>query len=132
MFTFGQCLLARDAKTKIPMWLNERQTKWHIDFERSETIQFSTCDYGAGMLHQGRFYYQKDMLSPSSDAILLKSADFIAWAEQIFQTSKKLLWYSRDLEAYIGQEADTWRREGGKLITGFRPGNIPIYPNTHD
>jgi hypothetical protein len=48
MFSFGQYLLAPTAQARIPMRYNERQEKWHVDFEQSEVIEFSTCDYGAG------------------------------------------------------------------------------------
>jgi len=109
----------------------ERQEKWYVDFERSETIEFSTCDYGAGMLSEGRFYYRKDMLSSSNDAILAKHADFIAWSERMFRTAKKLLRYSQELDAYLGREADLWRQQGGRLITGFSPTHKSIFSDTH-
>lgn len=132
MFNFGQSFLSSGSGNGIPMRYSERQANWHIDFERSEVIELSTCDYGDGMLREGRFYYQKDMLSSSNGEILPKSDDFIAWAEQIFRTAKKLLRYSPKLAAYVGQEADIWRRQGGKLITGFRPDKTPIYADAHD
>ena len=131
MFMFGQYLLAPTTGTAIPMEYIERQEKWHVDFERSETIEFSTCAYGAGVLREGRFYYRKDMLSASNNAILAKNADFIAWAERMFRTAKKLLRYSQELDAYVGPAADLWRQQGGKLITGFSPTHKPIYSSTH-
>jgi hypothetical protein len=130
MFTFGQFLLAPPTYMKAPMWYSEGQDVWHVDSERSEMIEFSTCDYGAGMLLEGGFYYQKDMLSASNDAILAKSAEFVAWAERIFRTAKKRLRYLPEFEAYIGREADLWRQQGGKLVTIFQTIPKPVQSDT--
>lgn len=116
VFAFGQYYLVSSTEAKTPMWYAEESGKWHIDSEQSEVVQLSTCDYGRGVLSEGRLYFQKDMLSPSKDALVPKSADFVKWAEAIFRTSKKQFRYCQEVEAYVGPYADVWRKEGGKFV----------------
>jgi hypothetical protein len=121
VYSFGQYYLVSDNKAKTPMWYAKQLEKWHIDFEQSEAVELSTCDYGPDILREGRLYFQKDMLSPSKEAILPKNTDFVKWAEAIFRTAKRHLLYSREFEAYVGSQAEAWRQAGGKFIA-----SVPI------
>lgn len=115
MLCFGQYFLAPSAKAEIPLRWVEEQKRWYIDSD-AEVIEFSTCDFGSGVLSQGRFYYQIDALSSTKDDIVPKQAEFVAWAERIFRGAKTRLRYDKGLEAYVSSEADLWAKQGGKLL----------------
>lgn len=116
VYSFGQYYLASGADAKTYMFYGDKLQKWHINSEQSELIELSTSDYGSGVLTEGRFYYQKDMLSPDATVIVPKSPDFVRWAESIFRAAKKQLKYSSELEAYIGLQAEVWRQQGGQFV----------------
>ena len=84
------------------------------------------------MFRESRFYYQKDMVSPSNDSIFPKGADFCCLGERIFRSVKKLLHSSQELEAYVSREAEEWRPQGGKLIAFFVKRDQRTYPNTRN
>jgi hypothetical protein len=118
-YSFGQCYLAAGTGSRTRMYYLDKLQRWHINFEQSEFIELSTGDCGAQVLTEGRFYYQKDMLSPDATTILPKSPDFVKWADTVFRAAKKQLKYSRQLEAYIGSQTEVWRQQGGKLVDRF-------------
>lgn len=116
-------LLPPDADVK--MWYVPEQNHWAIDDERSEVIQFTGCEYDGKFLEIGRFYFRKDMLI--GDTIWLKRKEFYDWANKIFRFSKKQMRYSSALDAYVGEKADLWRKDGGRFAYLIRADGIPNY-----
>jgi hypothetical protein len=93
------------------------QSYWLVE-DQLELIEFSGCDYDGTTLVVGRFYFQPDMLI--GDTIWPKREEFIEWADRIFRYTKKLLIRSKDLDAYVGEDAYKWWQEGG-TFTQVRP-----------
>ncbi len=106
------CLLAPVAAT-IKVNYYPTRSKWLVDEEKSEVIQFCGCDFDGETLHVGRFYAQTDMLI--GDTIWPKQEPFLQWVDRVYRAAKKSLKYSKELEAYLGPAADEWRRQGGKF-----------------
>ena len=102
------------------------RSEWLVQDE-SEVIEFSGCEYdGNGLLEIGRMYFQADMFI--GDSIWRKRDEFICWSEKIFRTAKKQMRYSDSLKAYVGNDADKWRKNGGRFVELFRPvDGTPIY-----
>ena len=125
VYSFGQYYLASGTEAQTRMQYLDKLQRWHIDSGQSELIELSTSDYGSGVLREGRFYYQKDMLSPDATAIQPKSPGFVRWAESVFRAAKKQLKYSNKLEAYIGAQAEAWRLQGGQFVQNYRPSSKP-------
>lgn len=120
VYSFGQYYLASGTEALTPMsYLNQLQ-RWQINSEQSELIELSTSCYGAGVLSEGRFYYQKDMLSPDANDIMPKSSGFVRWAESIYRAAKQQLKYSNELRAYIGPQTEVWRQQGGQFVYSYR------------
>jgi hypothetical protein len=107
--------LAPSGEIQARMANVEGQGYWHIDIE-SEVIEFDACWLREGELVQGRIYYQTDLLSPAQDALIPKAPAFVLWAEKIFRRTKKLLRWSKELDAYVGPHADRWQQTGGRFL----------------
>jgi hypothetical protein len=118
------CCLTAPSNADVRMRFITSQSHWIVE-DRSEVIEFSGCDYDGSVLLIGRFYFQSDMLI--GDTIWPKRAEFLKWTDSVFQTAKKLLHYSKGLEAYIGEDARKWRENGGRFASGIRPDGKPIY-----
>jgi hypothetical protein len=106
------CLLAPVAAT-IKVNYYPTRSEWLVDEEKSEVIQFCGCDFDGETLHIGRFYTQADMLIGGT--IWPKQKAFLQWVDRVYRAAKKLLKYSKELEAYLGPAAEQWRRQGGKF-----------------
>ena len=106
------CLLAPVAAT-IKVNYYPTRSEWLVDEEKSEVIQFCGCGFDGKTLHIGRFYAQTDMLI--GDTIWPKQEPFLQWVDRVYRTAKKLLNYSKELDAYVGPAAGEWRRQGGEF-----------------
>lgn len=109
--TLANCYLTSSDSPDIRMWYMPKRQLWAIDDDRSEVIEFSGCEFSGTVLNVGRFYYLSDMLVNMS--MWPKRPEFVSWAEKVFKTTKKILNYSPNLLAYIGEHAAKWKREGG-------------------
>lgn len=116
--------LASPDGADVRMNFIAKQSYWMVHEELSEVIEFSGCDFEGKTLLIGRFYFHTDMLI--GDAIWPKRAEFLTWADRIFRTAKKTLYYSEALQAYIGKDADKWRKCGGQFAHFIRANGEPI------
>lgn len=112
------CYLISSDEPDVRMWYMCKRQLWAVDDERSEVMEFSGCDFSGTVLDIGRFYYRADMLLDMS--IWPKRAEFVSWAEKVFRTTKRMLKYSPNLAAYVGEDAAKWKREGG-MFGSIRP-----------
>jgi hypothetical protein len=112
--TAVHCDLAMSSGGEIRMWYAAKREEW-ILADESEIIQFSGCAFDGKTLAEGRFYFQTDKLA--GDAIAPKRPEFLTWADQVFQATKKLLRRSKGLDAYVGPSAADWWRNGGKFVS---------------
>lgn len=121
--TFGsdalsvRCYLVPPSGADLRVTFIAKQSYWLLDEERSEAIEFSGCDYDGKTLRIGRLYFHTDMLV--GDSIWPKRAEFLKWADRIFRTMKKSLRYSKDLDAYLGKDADKWQQQEGGRFVGY-------------
>jgi hypothetical protein len=106
------CLLA-PLQATINVRYYPTRAEWLIDEEKSEVIQFCGCTFDGVTLHIGRFYARTDMLI--GDTIWGKPDSFLKWVDRVYRAAKKLLKYSKELEAYVGPAAEDWIRRGGKI-----------------
>jgi hypothetical protein len=124
------CYLGPMADPNIMMSYYANLSAWKVDFEKSEVIEFAGCDQDDSILVVGRFYYQTDMLL--NNLIVPKRGEFLEWADQIFRTTKRLLTRSKELDAYVGKDAEKWRQSGGKFVSFLVPGQKIIYAGKQD
>jgi hypothetical protein len=117
------CYIApKDAKIKmhfIPSF-----SYWGVQAD-SEVIEFEGCEFDGNVLVRGRLYLQDDFLA--GDMIAPKSREFLAWADKVFRLAKKSLKRLTILDAYIGEHAEKWRRQGGRFAWMVTPDRGPIY-----
>jgi hypothetical protein len=106
------CYLMPPAGADIKTWYMVKRQLWAVDIS-SEVIQFSGCDYDGNVLLIGRFYFQTDFLD--GDSIWRKRPEFLAWAGKIFRWTKKFLHWSKELQAYVGEDAMRWKQNGGRF-----------------
>ena len=118
------CYLIPPQRAEIRMRYVEARSQWSLRLE-SEAVEFSGCEFDGKVLVRGRFYFQNDILV--GDTIAPKHQEFLEWADRVFRTTKKLLHRSKELDAYVGPEAETWRRQGGKFASLVVPERGPIY-----
>jgi hypothetical protein len=121
------CYLSRSSDTNIKMWYIPNLEKWSIRDEGSELIQFSGCDYDGSLLQIGRFHLMPDMLI--GDTIWRQRKEFTDWADGVFRTAKRLMRYSKSLDAYVGNDADKWKQSGGRFVSLFKANGEPVYAN---
>jgi hypothetical protein len=108
-----RCYLAPSADAELRMFYCSKQSNWQIE-HRSEVIEFSGRDFDGGtVLRTGRFYFQNDMLI--EDSIWPKRKQFLDWADKLFRVTKSKLHRSNALDAYVGDGAEEFRRQGGRL-----------------
>lgn len=112
-YWYGKCCLHPSVGADVRMQYIAGQGKWFVAEEFSEVIEFSGCHFDGSKLRIGRFYFQTDMLI--GDTIWPKKKEFLNWADKIFKTAKRLLQWSKKLEAYLGQDAAKWIEEGGQI-----------------
>jgi hypothetical protein len=118
------CRIGSLASGGIHMLYSAEQNIWRVDDE-SEIISVSGCDFDGQTLVRGRFYYQDDFLS--GNRLEPKSPEFLCWAEEIFRRAKRHLHRSKELDAYIGEDAERWRLGGGKFASLVLADRRPIY-----
>jgi hypothetical protein len=123
--THVDCYLVPRVEPNVVMNYYPNLSTWKVDLEKSDAIEFSGCDHGDKILVVGRFYYQTDMLL--NNELVPKRPEFVAWAEQVFRIIKRLLIRSKELEAYVGKDAEIWRRDGGRFVSLLIPGHKLIY-----
>jgi hypothetical protein len=117
------CYIA-PKNANIKMHFIPALSQWSVQAD-SEAIEFRGCEFDGNVLVRGRFYLQDDFLA--EDMISSKRAAFLAWAEKVFRLAKKSLHRSKTLDAYIGQHAEKWKREGGRFAWMVTPERGPIY-----
>jgi hypothetical protein len=57
---------------------------------------------------------------------------FVGWTEKLFRFAKRLLKRDAELDAYVGEEARRWRREGGVFIELAIKDHPPIIAGNSD
>ena len=120
------CYIApKDANIK--MRFIPAQSHWSVQDE-SEVIEFRGCEFDGSVLVRGRFYYQTDILV--HDMIAPKRKEFLTWADRLFRLTKRSLRRSKTLDAYVGESAEKWGREGGRFAWMVTPGRGPIYADS--
>jgi hypothetical protein len=124
-----RCYLLPDRGADIKMRYIPRQSHWIVHSEGAEGLEFSGCGYDGKTLVEGRFYFQNDMLI--DDTIWPKRKEFIDRADKVFRITKKQLRWSKELDAYIGENAEHFRKNGGKFATRIRPDGEPAYVDEH-
>jgi hypothetical protein len=118
------CYLASPNNAILKMSYYPKQAHWKIK-DISEIIEFSGCDFVRDMLVIGRFYFQNDMLL--GDTVWTKRPEFNDWADKLFQITKKLLHRSKVLDAYVGKDAEEFRKNGGRFVSLFNANGEPVY-----
>ena len=118
-----RCYLAPDDAV-LRMSYYPKQANWQVE-HTSEVIEFSGCDSGANILVVGRLYFQNDILLDGT--IWPKRKEFTDWADKVFRTTKKLLHRSRELDAYVGEGAEEFRKNGGRFVSSLRASGEAIY-----
>ncbi|MGA2568965.1 MAG: hypothetical protein ABSF23_00460 [Terracidiphilus sp.] len=91
---------------------------WVIDSD-SEGIEFSGCEFDGSTLLIGRFWYQTDVVIKG--LFISKSSEFLKWAEAVYRYTKKFLRYERAIDAYVGQDALSFREKGGRFASSIGP-----------
>lgn len=110
--TYVDCYLVPSSGAEIKMSYIPKRQLWSVN-ESSEAIQFSGCDYHGEVLEIGRFYFQTDMLI--GDALWPKRPEFLQWGDQLFRTTKRLLYRDKAMDVYVGEDALQWRQRGGRF-----------------
>jgi hypothetical protein len=118
------CFLVPVQRAEIKMRYLQAPSYWSVGVE-SEAIEFSGGDFDGKVLVRGRFYFQNDILI--GDSIVPKRQEFLEWADKVFRSTKKQLHRSKELNAYVGPEAEAWRQKNGKFASLLIPGREPIY-----
>jgi hypothetical protein len=90
---------------------------WVIDSD-SEGIEFSSCRIHGNALIEGRFWHGREFVRESQ--FVKKSPEFLKWADAVYRLSKKLLHYDPSIEAYVGEQATTFRNSGGQFTPFIR------------
>ena len=107
------CYLMAGTGANVKMRYIAKQGYWLVDDERSEVIEFSGLEYDDEILIEGRFYFKADFLLDG--AIWPKRDEFLKWGDSVFRRTKRVLEYSKGLDAYIGNDAKAWRASGGRF-----------------
>ena len=113
-------LLPAKGQTPTMSFVGYQDGYWLVDTE-CDVIEFDGCDFRNDLLRQGRMYFETDMLNATKDAMVPKDSEFVAWAETVFRRARKLLRWSRELDAYIGPSAHKWHLAGGQFIDDSSP-----------
>ncbi|HEV2277429.1 MAG TPA: hypothetical protein VGS02_04600 [Acidobacteriaceae bacterium] len=109
-----RCYIAKATGADVRMWYASKRAEWLLADE-SEVIEFSGCKFDGTSLADGRFYLQTEKLV--GDAIIPKRPEFLTWADRVFRTTKRLLFRSEALHAYLGPATVQWWRDGGQLVS---------------
>ena len=117
------CFVTR-KDADIKMRFVQTLSHWSVQAD-SEVIEFQGCEFDGSVLVRGRFYLQNDFLA--EDMIAPKQTEFHAWADKVFRLTKKSLNRSKALDAYVGEHAEKWRRDGGRFAWMVTPERGPIY-----
>ncbi len=118
------CCLARDGMAEIRFKHYPGQALWHVA-DDSEVITCSGCDFDGKVLVRGRLYCLTDTLV--GQEIIAKRSEFVHWTDCVYRFVKGALQRSRELDAYVGQDAMVWMREGGRFASLAFPGRDPIF-----
>lgn len=123
-FTRADCLLAPDLSASVRMEHVAKQDYWSVDTLESEVIEFEACYFDEKTIKRGRLFYDPGFYRER--AWVNKSEKFLSWAERVFTLSRKLLNRHPELNAYVGQDAESWRRTGGVFVEFAASGKRPI------
>ncbi len=119
----ADCYLAR-KEAEIRMKFIRNLSRWNID-TASEVIEFSGCEFDGEVLVRGRFYFENDLLI--NDTLAPKRKGFLDWADKVFRLTKGSLTRSKAFDAYVGENAEKWRQEGGRFAWSANSKRGPIY-----
>ena|SRR5438477_13138894 len=123
------CFMASSRQADFKMRAVPNQSHWSVEIQ-SEVIEFHGCEFDGAVLLRGRFYFQNDFLK---DGVLFpKKKEFLSWADGIFRLSKRELHYSARLNAYVGEHALSWRKQGGRFASIVTPAKGPLYESDED
>jgi hypothetical protein len=122
--TSVSCFLTPNDRTDLDIGSYPKLREWVIR-PSSEAIEFSGCDFDGEALFVGRFYFQSDMLVDG--AIFQKRAEFTKWANAVFRFVKSSLVRDAALAAYVGADAENFRRQGGRFASFVNSTGEPIY-----
>jgi len=118
------CYLAPSNGARIDINFYRNPDRWIID-SSSEAIEFSGCDFNGAILLIGRFYFQTDELVDG--AIYKKRSEFTNWADTVFRYAKKFLYRNSELDAYVGEDAIAFRKQGGRFASSIKSNGEPVY-----
>ncbi len=126
-YTGIDCLLVESLHYSIKMHHVETQRYWSVDTSLSEAIEFTGCflrpdkkSFDRGRLFFNAGYYN-DVGKWQE-----KSPHFLKWADAVFKAAKRSLKRYPNLDAYVGQDAERWRAEGGVFIKMAIKGRPPM------
>jgi hypothetical protein len=122
--TSVRCCLVESGLADLKFKYYAELSAWHITDE-SEFISVSGCDFDGKVLVRGRFYCQTDMLR--GNEIVSKRSEFVGWADRVFRLAKRSLKWSRELDAYVGPEACSWEKSGGRFASFAFPGQRIVF-----
>jgi len=91
---------------------------WAIDSD-SEGIEFSGCKCNGAAVAIGRFWYETNFVRDLR--LLPKSSEFVKWAEAVYRYTKKSLHFDPAIDAYLGEDAMNFRKNGGELARDIWP-----------
>lgn len=119
----AKCCLIPNGKAHLALKYDPFQSLWRVTDE-SEAILMSGCDFDGGYLIRGRMYVQTDYLR--GGVLVKKSLTFLRWVDRVFSLSKQQLHRSKSLDAYVGDDALEWERQGGKFVEFPILGRVPF------
>lgn len=103
----------------------EKPNHWVVD-SYSEMMEFSGCDFDGWTLMVGRFYYETAFVRNLE--WVKKGPGFLKWADAVFRYTKKTLRRDKQLDAYVGKDADAFRQAGGVFTRDAARG--PVHANS--
>jgi hypothetical protein len=128
-FTSVRCLLTPPSGAEIKSRYMTKRKLWSVDIQ-SEVIEFSDCDFDGSVLLIGRFYFQTDFLLDQT--IWRKRPEFLDWADKVFRTTKRMLHWSKKLDAYVGKDAARWRQDGGRFVSLKIRDGKPVFEDVNE
>jgi hypothetical protein len=120
----ADCCFTPNVSANVRMIYYPNPSIWRVA-DISELVSVSGCDFDGSTLVRGRFYVQTDILVGGE--IIRKQVDFLKWADEVFRFAKKQLHRSKTLDAYVGDDALQWEKQGGRFASFALPGHKPIY-----
>jgi hypothetical protein len=109
-------VVAQKGKRPSVVYEIPAQSRWSVDVQRSNVIDFDGCYYDKKVLRRGRLYLVTGYYD-DRDEWKDKPADFLSWANAILTTAKKSLKKHPDLDAYAGEEVWSWGARAKKICS---------------